>query len=229
MLNAVVLKLASDLLENTFVGGQLRLGAAGGAPGRRRERRPRGDLRDERRRHVHRARRPANRPPPGWRGPNRRSRDHLPRDRRARAPGAPARDAGRERTQHGPLDRRRHARADRVGDRPLVPDRSEPGGDPARAPTTTSRRSAGWTRRAPRSRRAPLPPTVRASRPSAPPASACSSTAARAAATCSRARPRRSSSPSAAWRPRSTRTPATARSSPTASTSRERSSCSSGR
>ena len=64
--------------------------------------------------------------------PNRRSRDHLPRDRRARAPRAPAGDAGRERAEHGPLARRGHARADRVGDRPLLADRREPGRDPAR-------------------------------------------------------------------------------------------------
>ena len=133
VLNALVLKLASDLLENTFVGGQLRLGAAGGAPGRSRERLPRGDLRDERRRHLHAARRPANRPPPGWRRP---ATDvpgiiyleidglALPVLRRAMRDGNAPNMAR--------WVARRHARADRVGDRPLLADGSEPGGDPAR-------------------------------------------------------------------------------------------------
>ena len=47
-------------------------------------------------------------------------------------PGAPAGDAGRKRIQHGPLGRGGHARADRVGDRPLLADGGEPGRDPAR-------------------------------------------------------------------------------------------------
>ena len=41
-------------------------------------------------------------------------------------------DARRQRAEHGALAHRRHARARRVGDRPLVADGSEPGGDPAR-------------------------------------------------------------------------------------------------
>ena len=48
-------------------GRQLRLGAARGARRRRGQRRPRGDLRDERRRHLHAARRAADRPAPGRR------------------------------------------------------------------------------------------------------------------------------------------------------------------
>ena len=75
--------------------------------------------------------------------PDGRPRDHLPRDRRARAAGAPAGDAGRERTEHGPLARRRHARADRVGDRPLLADGGEPGRDPARLERRHPRVSLG--------------------------------------------------------------------------------------
>ena len=113
-------------------GGQLRLGAACRAPRRGRQPRPRGDLRNERRRHVRTPRRPANRPPSGRCDSNRGSRHPLPRDRWACAAGAPAGDAGRKRTQHGPLDRGRHTCPDGVGDRSLLADRSEPGGDPAR-------------------------------------------------------------------------------------------------
>ena len=109
-------------------GGQLRLGAARGARGRSRERRARGHLRDERRRHVHAARRPANRPPPGWRGAKRGSRHHLPRDRRARASGAPQGDAGRQRDQHGPLALGRHA-SPRPSGRPIS--RRRPGASQA--------------------------------------------------------------------------------------------------
>ena len=95
ILNAFVLKLASDLLENTFVVDNFGWALLAALARGRGERGPRGDLRDERRRHLHATRRPANRPPPGRREPNRRARDHLPRDRRARAPGASTGDAGR--------------------------------------------------------------------------------------------------------------------------------------
>ena len=54
-----------------------------------------------------RARHPADRAPSGRWDPDRGSRDHLPRDRRTRASGAPARDAGRQRTQSRPLGRAR--------------------------------------------------------------------------------------------------------------------------
>ncbi len=66
-------------------GGQLRLGAAGGARRRRGERRPVGHLRHQRRRHVHDPGHPADRAAPGRRDAHQRARDHLPRDRRARA------------------------------------------------------------------------------------------------------------------------------------------------
>ena len=61
-----------------------------------------------------------------------RARHRVPRDRRARAPGPAARDARRQCPEHGALGRARTAPADRVGDRPLVADRREPGGHPAR-------------------------------------------------------------------------------------------------
>ena len=63
---------------------------------------------------------------------HRRPRDRLPRDRRARAARAAPRDARRQRPDHGPLAGRRHAPSDRVGDRSLLADGRQPGGDPAR-------------------------------------------------------------------------------------------------
>ena len=57
---------------------------------------------------------------------------HLPRDRRPRAAGAAARDAGRQRAQHGPLARRRRVHPDGVGDGSLLADRSLAGRHPAR-------------------------------------------------------------------------------------------------
>ena len=59
-------------------------------------------------------------------------RDHLPRDRRPRAAGAAPGDARRQRAEHGALAGRGRLHARRVGDRPLVPDRRQPGRDPAR-------------------------------------------------------------------------------------------------
>ena len=58
--------------------------------------------------------------------------DHLPRDRRPRAARPAARDAGRERAEHGALARRGRLHADGVGDRPLLADGRLAGGDPAR-------------------------------------------------------------------------------------------------
>ena len=52
-LDALALKLASDVLDEHLHGRQLRLGAPRRARRRRRQRRARGDLRDERRRHLH--------------------------------------------------------------------------------------------------------------------------------------------------------------------------------
>ena len=60
----------------------------------------------ERRQRVLVPRHPADRPAHRGADADRRPRGHLPRDRRARAPHPPARDAGRQRPQHGALDRR---------------------------------------------------------------------------------------------------------------------------
>ena len=73
-----------------------------------------------------------HRAPAGHHRQDRRPRDRLPRDRRARAAGAAAGDARRQRADHGPLAGRGHASPGRVGDRPLVADGRQPGGDPAR-------------------------------------------------------------------------------------------------
>ena len=162
----------------------------------------------------------------GGREPQRRAGDHLPRDRRARAARAARRDARRQRHHDGPLGGRARLPHDRVGDRPVVADRREPGRHPARLQrrhprVPLGREGGGADARllgARRLRRDRAPASRRAS--------ACWPTAARAAATCSPARPTRRSSPSAASRRRSAPTPATGRSSPTASTSRACSCCS---
>ena len=57
--------------------------------------------------------------------------DRLPGDRWARAAGAAAGDARRQRPDHGPLAGRGHARSGRVGDRSVLADGGQPGGDPA--------------------------------------------------------------------------------------------------
>ena len=132
ILNALVLQLASDLLDNTFTvdnfGWALLAALLVAAVSVFLE--VIFGTNDDDTYTVRVVQRIARRQGGGDR--NRRSRDHLPGDRRARAAGAPEGDAGRERLQHGPLGRRRHARADRVGDRPLLADGGEPGGDPAR-------------------------------------------------------------------------------------------------
>ena len=109
---------------------RLRLGAARVARGRGGERRARRPARLGR--HVVDPDRAADRAPAGHHREHRRPRDRLPRDRRARAAGAAAGDARRQRADDGPLAGRAHAPADRVGDRPLVADGRQPGGDPAR-------------------------------------------------------------------------------------------------
>ena len=105
--------------------------------------RARRDLRDERRRHVHAARDPEDRPTLGRAGRERCAGDRLPRDRRPRAARAAAGDAGRKRAEHGPLAGRRRLRAHRVGDRPLVADRCFAGGNPARVERRHPRLSLG--------------------------------------------------------------------------------------
>ena len=111
-------------------GRQLRLGAARRARGRRGERRARGVPRL--RRHVVDPDREPDRPPAGDHRQHRRPGNRLPRDRRARAARAAPRDARRQRADDGALAGRRLAPAGRVGDRPLLADRRQPGGDPAR-------------------------------------------------------------------------------------------------
>ena len=83
----------------------------------------------------------------GARATDRRAGHRLPRDRRARAAGAARRDARRQRADDGALDRRGRLPARRVGDRPLVADRRQPGRASCSARTRTSRRSAGSRRR----------------------------------------------------------------------------------
>ena len=111
-------------------GRQLRLGAARLARRRGGERRARRAARLGR--HVVDPDRAADRAPAGHHRRDRRPRDRLPRDRRARAARAAPGDARRQRPEHGPLAGRRHAPPDRVGDRSLLADRRQPGGDPAR-------------------------------------------------------------------------------------------------
>ena len=94
--------------------------------------RARRDLRHERRRRVHAARDPADREALGRARRDRRPGRRLPRDRRARAAGAAAGDARRERADDGALAGGGRLRADGVGDRPLVADGRLAGRDPAR-------------------------------------------------------------------------------------------------
>ena len=109
-----------------LVGARRRLRRLGGV------RRARRRLRDERRRRLHAARDPADREALGRAGRDRCAGDRLPRDRRPRAARPAAGDARRQRAEHGPLARRGRLHADRVGDRPLVADRRLAGRDPAR-------------------------------------------------------------------------------------------------
>ena len=199
---------------------RLRRRAAGRARDVGGEPHARGDPRHGRRRRVHAARDPPDRPPPGREGDDRRPRDRLPRDRRARAAHPARRDARRQRAHDGALGGRGRLRPDRVGDRPLVADRREPGRHPARLQRGDPRLPLGREGERADDRVLGAGRLRRDRAPASRPASACSRTAARAAATCSRATPTRRSSPSAASTPRSAPTPATARSSPTASTSR---------
>ena len=89
--------------------------------------------RDQRRRRVHAAGGQAGRPPPGRRDAHRRARDHLPRDRRPRrcrsCATRCATAAPRTWPAGSPSDGYQLCR---VGDRPLLADRRQPGRDPAR-------------------------------------------------------------------------------------------------
>ena len=145
----------------------------------------------ERRRHLHASGRAAHRPPSRRRGPHRRRRHRLPRDRRARAAGPHPCDARRQGPDDGALGTGRGLPPRRVGARPVVADGREPGRDPVGIQRGHTGLPVGGEgdgdaddllgsgrlrgdRATPRERRAD-----------------CSQTAARAAATCSRARPTR--------------------------------------
>ncbi len=108
---------------------QLRLGAPCGLRRRRGERRARGPSRLGR--HGVDPHRTPDREAAGHHREHRRPRDHLPRDRRPREARAPARDARRQRAEHGALGAR-DALARRVGDRSLLADGRQPGGHPPR-------------------------------------------------------------------------------------------------
>ena len=85
-----------------------------------------------RRRRLHAARRAPRGAADRRADRRRRPRDPLPRDRRARPAGPAARDPRRHDAEHGALAGRRHAPPARVGDRPVLADRGEPGRHPAR-------------------------------------------------------------------------------------------------
>ena len=144
--------------------------------------------RDERRRHVHAPRHAADRPPPG-----RACETDVPGISSSRSTGSRCRCCGARcataTRRDGALARGGHAPADRVGDRSLVADRREPGGDPARLERGHPRVPLGREGDRDADDLLGAAPTAPRSSGATRPASACSSTAARAAATCSRARP----------------------------------------
>ena len=146
---------------------------------------------DERRRHVHAADDPAHRQAAGRRRRHRRAGPALPGDRRPRPAGAPAGDARRLGADAGPLGRRGNPPAGRMGARPLLPDRGEPGWDPAGLEPGHPRVSLGGEGDRAGGGLLGARRTARRSSRSTRPASACSSTAARAAGTCCPERPTR--------------------------------------
>ncbi len=147
LVDAGLLLLVDAVFPDWHPRGRVRRRAADvGRDGGRRDRAA-GRLRHQRRRRVPAQGHAADRQPARARAAHGRARDHLPRDRRARAAGAAARDARRQRADHGPLDRRARLPPGRVGDRPLLADRREPGGHPARLQRGHPVRSAGSRRR----------------------------------------------------------------------------------
>ena len=104
VLDALML-LAADTRSRTAISRSTRSGRRSRCRARRvgGRRRARRRLRDERRRHVHAPGDPADRPPLGRAGRDRRAGHRLPRDRRPRAARAAAGDAGRKRAEHGAL------------------------------------------------------------------------------------------------------------------------------
>ena len=126
---------ARDHVPRSAAGDQRRLVRVGAGHSAARlggDHRAGGCLRHERRRHLHLPGHPAHRAALGRTDPDRCSRDRLSRDRRPRPARVAAGDARRQRAGARELGSERHAPARRVGDRFLVPDRSKPGGDPAR-------------------------------------------------------------------------------------------------
>ena len=149
---------------------------------------PAGDHRDERRRRLLAQRRAPGRAEVARPRGHRRPRHPLPRDRRAREARAAAGDARRQRARVGELAGRQHPPPRRMGDRPLLPDGREPGGDPARLEREHSRVPLG--REGAHGADGLLEPRrLRRARAAARRRRAPRETAARAAATCSRARP----------------------------------------
>ena len=125
---------------------QLRLGAARRAGGRRRQRRARGVSLGTRR-HGLDPDREADRAPAGHHRPHRRPRDHLPRDRRARAARAAPRRCATATPRPWPAGWPT-ARTAWPSGRPISPRRPAPARPGScSAPTRTSRRSAGSRRR----------------------------------------------------------------------------------
>ena len=170
---------------------QLLVGAPRGLPRLRGDARDRGHRRCRRRQRVLVPRRPADRAPDRDARPHRRARDRLPRDRRAGAPRAAPCDAGRQRPAHGPLAGRGRVRPERVGDRPLLADRREPGRDPARVQRRHPGLPVGREGDGHRADAAPRRPIAPSSSGVTPATRGCYSTAVRAAGTCSPGRPTR--------------------------------------
>ena len=109
--------------------------------------RDRGRGRDRRRQRVLVPRRPADRAQDRRADPHRRARDRVPRDRRARAPGAAPCDAGRQRAAHGPLGGRGGLPADAAGSPTSRPRRARARRASCSGRTRTSRPFAGSRRR----------------------------------------------------------------------------------
>ena len=150
--------------------------------------RPRGARRHQRGRRLHPAGGEGHRSPAGRRDPHIDAGAALPGDRRARPTRAAQRDARRQRPEHGPLDRRGRLSPGRMGARPLLADRREPGRDPARLQRGHPGLSLGGEGDRHADDAARHPTTAPRSSVAMPPATGCSSTAAPAVATCSPAR-----------------------------------------
>ncbi len=150
--------------------------------------RPGGARRHQRGRRLHPAGRKRHGSPTGRRGPHIDAGAALPGDRRSRPTRVAQRDARRQRPEHGPLDRRGRLSPGRMGARPLLADRREPGRDPARLQRGHPGVPVGGEGDRHADERARPPTIAPRSSVAMPPATGCSSTAAPAVATCSPAR-----------------------------------------